>query len=403
MILNLIFCFVSAASAQTYEFASQFNATESSVGYSGQAHRQTALMELINTIESLSKETTPKSADQIFLQLWSYIEFRDSAPSLYDSVNAETYLQTTANLPFYEASFFEISRKKSILSKLAGNDNPLFHGEILGLDTESFLGGLDDKTPEAVIVKVIDRLSESLSQTAPTYFSDGLDLKSFLYHFILGALNFSQTARDYLSADLGAKKGINADNTAPAKEGKTYTALEHHWDEGFGYFGANRNYLETNALDCTNACGLDANQDGFLSLKSEVLFGHARLYKETNKAQEVFKDFMEGRKLIAKGEADVSDLAQKLIRKWEALLANSALKESMTVTISAEGSKESVTAWSKMKANLLSLQFNPTSLTDIEDFKLAHQMIGDSAPQKMTSSTLMNLSQVRKFIAENYR
>ena len=56
-----------------------------------------------------------------------------------------------------------------------------------------------------------------------------------------GAVGFSQGADDYLDDDTEGK-GLLADHTA-ADEGKPYTALEHAWDEGFGYFGGARNYL----------------------------------------------------------------------------------------------------------------------------------------------------------------
>ena len=42
---------------------------------------------------------------------------------------------------------------------------------------------------------------------------------------------------------------LRAGNAEAAGDGKAYSALEHAWDEGFGYFGANRLYGGMTAAD----------------------------------------------------------------------------------------------------------------------------------------------------------
>ena len=59
-------------------------------------------------------------------------------------------------------------------------------------------------------------------------------MHSYCKKFLLGAVAFSQGADDYLDDDV-AGKGLLVFGYIPA-EGKKYSALEHAWDEGFGYF-----------------------------------------------------------------------------------------------------------------------------------------------------------------------
>ena len=107
----------------------------------------------------------------------------------------------------------------------------------------------------------------------------GHDLQQLIQKFLLGAVAFSQGADDYLDDDLDGK-GLNADNTE-AVEGKAYTALEHAYDEGFGYFGAARDYLAYTDDEIAGKGGrdgwskgyYDTNGDGQVDLKTEINWG----------------------------------------------------------------------------------------------------------------------------------
>jgi hypothetical protein len=97
---------------------------------------------------------------------------------------------------------------------------------------------------------------------------------------------FSQGTDDYLDSDVDGK-GLLSSNAQVVKDGvaKPYSALGHAWDEGFGYFGAARDY---NDYTDTQAAGKgevgtprakgyhDTNGDGKIDLKSEYNFGHSR-------------------------------------------------------------------------------------------------------------------------------
>jgi hypothetical protein len=61
----------------------------------------------------------------------------------------------------------------------------------------------------------------------------GWEFTQFVEKGIMGAVFYNQIFNNYMT---DAKVGDDVENTA-LKEGKNYTAMEHHWDEAFGYWG----------------------------------------------------------------------------------------------------------------------------------------------------------------------
>lgn len=66
--------------------------------------------------------------------------------------------------------------------------------------------------------------------------ANGFDYKEFIEKGLMGACFFNQITNGYLSPDK-----MNVDNSTMV-EGKNYTVMQHHWDEAFGYLGANINW-----------------------------------------------------------------------------------------------------------------------------------------------------------------
>ncbi len=66
---------------------------------------------------------------------------------------------------------------------------------------------------------------------------NGIEFTQIIEKGLMGSVFYYQMTSVYLSDD---KIGDAVDNTTPvdAAAGKNYTALQHHWDEAFGYFGA---------------------------------------------------------------------------------------------------------------------------------------------------------------------
>jgi hypothetical protein len=74
----------------------------------------------------------------------------------------------------------------------------------------------------------------------------GHDLQQLIQKFLGVAIGFSQGADDYTDDDTEGK-GLMATHSEAA-DGKAYTALEHAWDEAFGYFGASGTMTRTKQL-----------------------------------------------------------------------------------------------------------------------------------------------------------
>ena len=71
----------------------------------------------------------------------------------------------------------------------------------------------------------------------PAVYTDdnGVDLTQMINKVLIGAVPYYQATRVYLG-------GLLEDENGSPVEGKSYTEMEHHWDEAFGYFGAARDY-----------------------------------------------------------------------------------------------------------------------------------------------------------------
>lgn len=79
-----------------------------------------------------------------------------------------------------------------------------------------------------------------VSTTNPTkmYLTDGngRELNQIITKGLMGAVMYYQATSYYLS-DAKIGNGVNNSTPVDPSAGKYYTAMEHHWDEAFGYFG----------------------------------------------------------------------------------------------------------------------------------------------------------------------
>jgi hypothetical protein len=69
---------------------------------------------------------------------------------------------------------------------------------------------------------------------------NGIEYHQIIEKGLMGAVFFYQAMEVYLSQDRMGELGNDA-----AEEGRTYTAMEHYFDEAFGYFGAPVDYPAT--------------------------------------------------------------------------------------------------------------------------------------------------------------
>jgi hypothetical protein len=407
----------------TYSFVN--SAGESSVSYSGQTARHLLILELNNYITTGLQQDLDDSifADkaEVVEKLMSFFVTTDDD---YDLDLGERVLTTTTSPESVQTTLKEISSStKDISGKIAGNDAT---GQYKDWSTEFVaFGTKGDYSPESLIVALFDEIGDN-AQTAidgairqdalgnditKVYLTaDGRDLKQLIQKIITGAVAFSQGVDDYLDNDIDGK-GLNADNTALV-DGKTYTNLEHQYDEGFGYFGAARDYLDYSDDEIAIKGGRDdwqgmhdTNADGEIDFLSEFNFGHsgnaakrdrgtADNANPTDFTAAAMNAFLQGRQIIADSNATALTtdqttalLAQRdiAVANWEYAIAATAIHyiNDTSGDYASWGTddfnfEDVAKHWSELKGFLVSLQFNPRSPLTEADLIEANTLIGDA-------------------------
>jgi hypothetical protein len=397
-----------------YVFSSRFEVGQSSVAYSGQTFRQVLVVALKQEIAEIQSEIDAGSvftAGEVRSRLQFYYEFDgETAGALEHGVFASPApLQST---------WADIAEGKDLRSKIAGNDEIGQHhdwsSEFVGW------GAKGSVAPDTLVGEWMDALdsaavahSSGVIPTDPSgaqipvfYVSaNGLDYAQLLEKFLLGAVNFSQGADDYLDDDVDGK-GLLAVNSEPDDEGKPYSALEHHWDEAFGYWGAARDYLDYSDDEIAGKDGRpeyatgahDVDGDGFIDLGSEINFGAAvnaakrdresHEDAQTDFSGDTMRAFLRGRHIIASAEGDLDEdqfgalVEQRdaVVLGWERTLAATAVHYfNETLRDMGAGDDDFVSHakhWGELKGFLLALQFNPHSPLADDELEAIHGLVG---------------------------
>ncbi len=427
--------------ASTYEFKSRFQDTDS-VSYTGQTFRNLLMSDLTQTLLDFDRGTYYQSEDEAFEAIWSYIDYIDNNDSFAQrAINSESEILTGATsinglgMNWTEGyTYGDLNRGAQILNKLAGIDNPLSHGELLGwnlgksstpedlLRTFAMAIAKNSANRDLLIVKNLSGKEETIRNA---YVSEsGLDYRQLIQKFLYGSLVFSQIAEDYLNSDLGEGKGLLADNIQQQKSNTPYTTLEHYWDEGFGYFGAARDYLSYSRQQTASGQSIDSNNDGGISLKTEKNFGLAmiaarrELHTGLPLSTAIYNDFLKGRALITERPSnylnEVKTIADNIILNIEKVFAATVIHyinktiESMD-NISSDTYSFALHAkyWSEMKGFALAFQFNPKSPLSKAEFIQLHDELGDQpviASNGLSQISIYRekLEEIRKLLQTKY-
>ncbi|MDQ8150662.1 MAG: DUF4856 domain-containing protein [Gemmatimonadota bacterium] len=310
-----------------------------------------------------------------------------------------------------QTTYDELATGKNLVGKIAGNDAAGQHE-----DWSTALVGWehpDVSTPESLVLHwfaEIDAAAQGWANgeipldpsgapvSAVYVTADGLNLRELLQKFLTGAVAFSQGADDYLDDDL-AGSGLLSSH-ANVEEGKPYTALEHAWDEGFGYFGASRDYCSgDDAVIASPGYADTVVADGAIDLLTEVCWGHstnaakrdAGAIVPTDFTADAWAGFLGGRALLASTTTDLSadELASlqafrdQAVLAWERAIAASVVHyiNGVVVQMDAMGTEtysfdDHAKKWSEMKGFALVFQFNPRSPLTDEQFVALHDLLG---------------------------
>jgi hypothetical protein len=427
----------------SYEYNSQFVRT-SSVSYTGQTFRQILISDQKGAMSSIPRGTYTGTVSDAVDMLTSYYNYDEntglSAVGVIDGFsefNIRAKLLDGTRAEITEGFFFSDvqSPGKNLKDKVAGIDNPLRRGKLFGTATA--------QTPDELIKKYFAEYAElavnGKAFTAPNgalvdqtinlanVTESGIDYAQLTQKFLHGAVSYSQAARDYLATDLGATKGLNADNTKPAKQGASYTALEHHFDEAFGYFGFARDFSKYTDTQTRSAGSIDTNNDGFISLKKEMNLGlsaNTARVDLTSKdglvdlSSEAINAFLKGRELIVKKPAGylpyVVAQARVGLGAWEKTIAAVVIHyiNKTTSEFNEYGTIEYLFQdfakyWSEMKGYAFAFQFNPTGMMSDADFDRMHALMGEvpvlpNAPQAQLDAYKAGLIEAREILRKTY-
>ena len=425
----------------SYEYLSQVaDAASSSVSYGGQTTRHALIAELKHYIgkgglqadidRTDSEALTTK--EQVIAKLNSFYN-RGGDVKADREISWDGFAITFTDgwtIPAEQKLFSDIGSYKSLKDKVAGND---YWGQSKKWNDGDFAGwgAKGSITPTQLIAHYFEQLADNAvevingalredpitKKAIKVYVNeDGTDLNQLIQKFLLMSVTYSQATDDYLHE----KKGLAANNLIKDKGTKDFTSLEHQFDEGFGYFGATRDYLFYNDYEIagkvnddgsngrTDWNGMhDTNGDGVIDLKSEKMFGNSvnaakrdigtkGNAKVTNFSDDAMQAFLNGRKLINENsglaetlpEAQMTELVgyrNAAVDAWENAVAATVVHyiNDLNKDLDKLGTDEfdfSKTAkhFSELKGFALGLQFNPYSPMTDAQFEAMHVLLKDA-------------------------
>lgn len=433
------------------------------VDTTGQVFRQLLIEDLKTFIATLKRSSYTGSQEDLLAALDSYYTYAyDNSSAVVEVIKGSSTFKLTAKgisgntLAFTEGALYQNIQDpgKHLREKTAGNDNPLLWTKLKGWNTQTFHGqdlstiDADKKgdsfvEPEDLLqawFKIVaaqavdgqpfvvangDQPEQMISEAYIT--EDGLDLSQLVQKFLHASVSYSQATGDYLNVDLGQDKGLNVDNTTAAKAGVSYTNLEHHWDEAFGYFGAARDFLAYTDQQTADGLSLDTDGNGTISLIKEKNLG---ISVNTAKRDLGAKDgsvdfsrnamtaFIKGRHLIStkpEGYLDaVKALAIIAASQWEKTLGatvvhyiNDVIHETGEFGTSSYLFKDHAKYFSELKGFALAFQFNPYSTMTEQDFDTLHSLLGDkpvlpSAGEAAVAEYMNKLKEARSLLQKIY-
>ncbi len=389
----------------SYTFDSRFD-DGSGVSYSGQTFRHVLIDDMKSHVGGLTDRLDagwfPQDGE-VVAELDFYFQF-DGATSGSLEHGADT---TPAPL---QVTYDDIASGKDLVGKVAGNDETGQHADwstdFVGWDADGVT------SPESLVRLWFEQIEDqSIAWSAGDYplgpdgqpvadvyvTADGQDLRQLLQKFLVMSIAFSQGADDYMDDDL-ASKGLLSQNSVPDQDGKPYTTLEHAWDEGFGYFGASRTYIDWTDDEVADLGHLDADGDAAIDLLSEVCWGASVNAAKRDRGgvvassfrQDAWEGFLAGRHLIAGADdLDADQLAElqghrdQAIGAWEAAIAatvvhyiNDVLGDMGAFDTADYSFEDHAKHWSEMKGFALGLQFNPRSPLSDAQFAELHSYLG---------------------------
>ena len=275
-----------------YSFESRFTSGESSVSYSGQVVRNL----LINDIKTQMGADAGSGNPATLVSMMA----NDNAD--------QAILSSAGDMPTVQTKYQDISSSEL-------NDR-------LDAVSSYIIPGYDANAGTLVNGWVQECVAAGKTR------ANGVRLDQITQKTLWGAVSYWQATSKYMSK-------IPTDDNSMASGDDNYTAMEHHWDESFGYFGAALDYNTGYSDDVDRKSGPynDSNSDGSIDFKSEYNVGWAVTAAKRDDCsacdvnhdftKTIFDAYLEGRTLIT-NQADLADiLVQRdiVMNTWEKVVA----------------------------------------------------------------------------------
>ncbi len=366
---------------QAYVFDSRFTPAESSVSYSGQVVRNLLLQDLKSLTDSVGKDGGQPVDVSDMLKLYEYD----------DALNLKTGT-TTGSLSASESYYSKLSTGKNLVGKISDEMVIGYNRTADDLVREWFKGIAENSQDR-------DKLGTPMAYTS----DDGVDMSQMVNKVLIGAVPYYQATGVYLGGLLERDNSEARNGTDP------YTAMEHAWDEAFGYFGAARDYsryTDDQLAGSVDDFTFDSNGDGSINFKSEYNFGLSRNAGKRDKGgsgvdftQEIFSAFLAGRTAITNqgSVAEINAYRQTAANGMEKVIAatvvhyiNDTLSDMSKLGTGEENIANLNKHWAEMKGYTVALQYNPFRL--ITDGQLAelHGIMGKAPIYDQPGSNAYN-------------
>ncbi len=424
----------------TYSFESELTPGESSVSYGGQVRRNLLVAELKAYIGGLTDQSfTNPAAGEVVTALNYYIDFSDAGANNDTPIN-----YSTGALASKQTTYGDLGGPNNLRGKLPETDAD-FQGGVIGYGDGTLAPGaaltdMFQKVEDLVIARSQGNIPKDPSgaDIAKPYLSaEGIDYQQLIQKFLGGAIAYSQGTDDYLDDDKDGK-GLLSDNIMAGKEGKPYTGLEHVWDEGFGYFGAARNFTDYSDDEIAGKGGRDdfqsvndADGDGKIDFQSEVNFGHSvnaakrdrAGAKNTDYTKDAFDAFLKGRTLIVNAEGNLTDAEltelkgyrDTAVGAWEKAISatvvhyvNDTLQDMGKFGTADYDFATHAKHWSELKGFAFALQFNvnhalitKAQLTDLHN-KIGAAPVLDTADAAAITAYKTALNEAKDILKAAY-
>ena len=239
----------------------------------------------------------------------------------------------------------------------------------------------------------------------PSVYTDdnGVDLTQMINKVLIGAVPYYQATGVYLDGLLDRDNSEARNGTDP------YTAMEHAWDEAFGYFGAARDYARYTDEQLAGKQSMillltpTATAASTLS-RSTTLASRRNAGKRdkggsgVNFTQEIFDAFLKGRTLITNQGtvAEISQQRQLAANGMEKVIAatvvhyiNDTLSDMSKLGTADENRVNLNKHWAEMKGFTVALQYNPFRLISDGQLSELHGIMGQApaydAPRQQRS------------------